>query len=199
MLDTGVLLPAFQDPVHDAQQTFRLLMDVFAAPATIRNFSPAVMGPSGLLPVTTAILLALADADAPVWIDSGRENYRGIADYLRFHTGARIVSDPAEASFAVVDGNDDIDCFRFNTGTPEYPDRSTTVVVQSEQLIASGLRYTGPGLKQPVMFSARPLWHSFADDFAANGNLFPCGLDFIVVATGQLAAMPRSLRCDGAR
>jgi alpha-D-ribose 1-methylphosphonate 5-triphosphate synthase subunit PhnH len=199
MQQPGTLLSAFADPVHDAQQTFRLLMEAYSAPATICRFAPLLTPPAGLNSVTTSIILTLADRDAPVWLDSPLDNRNDIADYIRFHTGARIVTDPGQAAFAIVDGARDPDCTRFNTGTLEYPDRSGTLIVQTNKLLASGMRFSGPGLKQPVMFTAHPLWPSFEEDWRANGRCFPRGLDFIITTPEQLAAMPRSLRLDGDR
>lgn len=199
MQHTGALSPAFADPVHDAQRTFRLLMEAYSAPATICSIAPVLQPPTGLNGVTTSIILTLADTDAPVWLDSPLDDRNDIADYIQFHTGARIVTDPGQAAFAIVDGARDQDCTRFNSGTLEYPDRSTTLIIQTNKLLASGMRFSGPGLKHPVMFSAQPLWPSFEKDWRANSRFFPRGLDFIFTAPEQLAAMPRSLRLDGDR
>jgi alpha-D-ribose 1-methylphosphonate 5-triphosphate synthase subunit PhnH len=195
--NAGSLLPSFRDPVHDAQDTFRRVMGAFSCPATVHDFPSIVTGPEGLNPVTSAVLLALADSDTPIWIDPLVGDAEPIANYLGFYTGARFASEPDAAVFVVVNGSQDPDLSKFPTGTLEYPDRSATIIVQVDQIMAAGMRFEGPGLKCPVMLSAFPLWTSFEDDWKWNRGLFPRGLDVVLTAPSQLAALPRSLRLCG--
>ena len=61
--------------------------------------------PLPLTPELAAIALALADPDAPVWLDGPLAGAPEVAAYLRFHTGDRIVSaDPRIGFVAHRDG-----------------------------------------------------------------------------------------------
>ena len=58
----------FDDPTHDSQTAFRAVLDAFAHPGRIQSLASALVPPDPLCVATTAILLTLADRDAPVWL-----------------------------------------------------------------------------------------------------------------------------------
>ena len=124
------LLPGFADPVLDAQRVFRGVMEALARPGSLKPHADLPEVPAPLTPELAAIALALADADAPLWLDAPLAGAPAVAEFLRFHTGAPIVKDPAEAAFALV--ADPARCpphESFAQGTPDYPDASTTLVL----------------------------------------------------------------------
>ena len=96
------LLPGFADPVLDAQRVFRGVMEALARPGSLQPLADLPEVPAPLTPELAAIALALADADAPLWLDAPLAGAPAVAEFLRFHTGAPIVKDPAEAAFALV-------------------------------------------------------------------------------------------------
>ena len=78
-----------------------------------------------------AIAFALFDHDTPVWLDAALAAAPDVAAWLRFRTGAPIVTDQAAAAFALVSEPARLPPFdEFNLGTAEYPDRSTTIILQ---------------------------------------------------------------------
>ena len=77
-------------------------------------------------------------------------------------------------------------------GTPEYPDRSATLIVEMERLQASGARLSGPGIKAAAALSLPEI-----TEFQANARHFPLGLDFLFTCGDRLAALPRSTRVEG--
>ena len=190
--------PGLSDLVHDSQRIFRSVMDALARPAEPRALTGCPAACHGLSPEAAAILLTLADYDTPVWLDPRLAADHEIAAYLRFHTGARIITDPATATFAVITDVAAMPALEtFTQGTPEDPDRSTTLIVQADEISATGPLFHGPGLPAPVRFSFSPCPVAFASQWLLNTSRFPLGIDLVVVAPGQVAAMPRSLRLLG--
>lgn len=189
-----MLAPGFTDPVHDAQGTFRAVMDALARPGQPRPLAPGLAPPAPLTAELAAVALALTDADTPVWLDAALARVPEVAAYLRFHTGAPLTDDPARAAFALI--RDPVRCpplTRFAPGTPAYPDTSTTLVLALETIIAGeGLHLAGPGVNGEARVTLAPLPQGFVAQLARNRADFPLGVDLILTAPGQVAGLPRS-------
>src|SRR6516164_7143922 len=82
----------------------------------------------------------------------------------------------------------------FSLGTPQYPDRSATLVLQVEGFgTGQRLLLSGPGIADVQSFSAQRLPPDFQARIAANRALFPRGVDVILVSPNAVAALPRSV------
>jgi alpha-D-ribose 1-methylphosphonate 5-triphosphate synthase subunit PhnH len=178
------------------QAVFRAVMDAMARPGRINALTalPA-SSPAPLNGGAAAIALCLADFETPLWLDEAARNGDAAA-WLRFHTGARITGDPREAVFAfVTDTRNAPDFQAFAPGTLDYPDRSTTFILQVDAFGSGATRrLTGPGIADAAAFSASPLPEDFDARLAANHALAPRGMDFILVSPSAVAALPRSTR-----
>jgi alpha-D-ribose 1-methylphosphonate 5-triphosphate synthase subunit PhnH len=189
----------FAAPSIDAQRIFRRVMWAMAKPGRPSMLEVDISPPPPLGAGAAAILLALADFETAIWLDSPLADAAGVASFVRFHTGAKIVADPAEAAFAVI-----ADPVRmpplsaFRQGTIDYPDRSTTLIVQVERLGEDGFLVDGPGIDGPARLSAAPLPTDVSAQLADNRAAFPCGVDLLLVAGRTIAALPRSARVHGA-
>lgn len=191
----AALAHGFSDPVHDGQAVFRTLMDAFARPARALDLAVDLAPPAPLTGELAAVALALADPDAPLWLDAPLAASPDVIAFLRFHTGAKIVADPAEAAFALVSDATAAPAFsEFAQGTDAYPDRSTTLVLAVESVMDVGRRYEGPGILETIGFGFAPEPDGFETQWASNRAGFPRGVDLIVVAAGRVAALPRSAR-----
>ena len=187
-------IPGFSDPVLEAQSVFRTLMRALSEPAQMREMTVGIEGCGVLQPNVCACLLALADYDTPVWLDPSIAKDLAVLQFIRFRTGAPVVTDPALACFAVVVNAADMPALEsFSAGTPEYPDRSTTIIVQVDRMHADGPSYQGPGLSAPVRFGFRPAPPDFSRGWSANHARFPLGVDMLIVSPDGVAGMPRSL------
>jgi alpha-D-ribose 1-methylphosphonate 5-triphosphate synthase subunit PhnH len=184
----------FADPVIEAQAHFHALMNALARPGTIHDLPAALDAPAPLTPELAALALTLVDHEATLWLDATLAGSKPVLDYLRFHTGARIVADPAEAAFALVaDAGAMPRLAEFGQGTDEYPDRSTTIVIAVAALATSGgLELTGPGIEARASLGVEPWPGDFVPQLAANRAQFPRGVDLVLVAAGQVAALPRT-------
>jgi alpha-D-ribose 1-methylphosphonate 5-triphosphate synthase subunit PhnH len=122
--------------------------------------------------------------------------HANVVDYLRFHCGAPIVADPAEADFALITRPLDMPELRaFNPGNAEYPDRSTTLIIQVAELRTdAGWRLQGPGIAGHLEFEAAPLPASFKAQLQDNHDRYPMGVDIVLASGRALAALPRSAR-----
>jgi len=186
---------AFPAPVLASQAAFRALMEALARPGTVKPLPPAAAAPSPLSATAAAVALTMLDYETPVWLDAPLAQRPQVADWVRLHTGARVTSDPREAAFAFIADPVHAPAFDgYSLGTPEYPDRSATLVLQVEDF-GSGQRLllAGPGIADVRSFSARPLPPDFQNRIAANRALFPRGVDMILVSPDAVAALPRSV------
>lgn len=191
----------FENPVADAQGCFRSVMDALARPGLVKPLASTLLPPEPLTPELASIALSLADPDAPLWLDATLARSPEIRDYLRFHTGARIVEDPRDAAFALVVEPASMPALgAFAQGTDAYPDRSTTIVIAVETLAGDGaLVLTGPGVNGVARLSVAPLPADFIAQIDDNRAGFPRGVDLIFVADGRVAALPRSTIVEEAR
>jgi alpha-D-ribose 1-methylphosphonate 5-triphosphate synthase subunit PhnH len=197
MLTTMSDLPAgFADGVLSAQSTFRAVMEAMARPGSVQRVGAAAGTPSTLMHATSALALTLFDHDTAIWLDPGLAATSDVAAWLKFHTGAPIVDDPASAGFALVaEGASLPDLERFALGSSEYPDRSTTVILQVESL-TEGRSYElrGPGIDGAVSLKASIAPDDLFGRLAINARLFPRGIDAILVHDDSIVAIPRTTR-----
>jgi alpha-D-ribose 1-methylphosphonate 5-triphosphate synthase subunit PhnH len=185
------LSPAFTNPPLAAQACFRRLLDAMARPGTIAVLDP-VAAPAPLAPAAGAVALTLCDADTRVWLDA-RLDVPGVRDWLRFHTGCRIVTDPTEAGFAFAAEPAAAPFDRLDAGTDEFPDRSATLVMQVASLAdGTALRLEGPGIERAATLRVAGMPRGFVAWRTANRALYPRGVDVVLVAGSALAALPRS-------
>jgi alpha-D-ribose 1-methylphosphonate 5-triphosphate synthase subunit PhnH len=167
-----------------------------ARPGQARPLPCRLSVPSPLSPTVAAVALTLLDYETPFWLDQGLTAAREIAPWLRFHTGAPLAADPAQAAFAFVSDPAMLPPFDlFSAGSLEYPDRSTTLVLQVASFDhGDALALSGPGIEGPRAFSAAPLPPDFRARLIANRDMFPRGVDLILVTPDAVAALPRSVR-----
>jgi alpha-D-ribose 1-methylphosphonate 5-triphosphate synthase subunit PhnH len=186
----------FPHSVLSAQSTFRAILDATARPGSVQSFSGVAEAPSPLSPGAAAIALALCDHDTPVWIDSKLSASAPVREWLRFYCGCPIAQNPREAAFAFAADPGALPPFEaFNLGTADYPDRSTTVVLQMQSFdIGPRLTLTGPGIRDRATFRADPLPADIAARLRSNRELFPRGIDLMLVTHQAVAALPRSVQ-----
>ena len=187
--------PGFGDAVAQPQEVFRIAMQAMACPGSSFRVNAGLKPPAPLNGAAAALLLTLCDFETTVWLDGALSDTPGVAEFVRFHTGARLVDAPADAAYAVVSNAEHmlpLTCFA--QGTAEYPDRSATLILQVAELKAAGWKLEGPGIQDHRLFAASPLPSDFARQAKANRALFPCGIDMFFVTDLGLAALPRSTR-----
>ena len=184
------------DPVFDAQAIFRLLMGAMAEPGTLADLGARVAAPAPLVPAAAALLAALADGDTPVWMAEPHGAGEAAALWLRFQTGAPVTADPRAAHFALLPETDDpAGWTRFPHGTPDYPDRSATLLLPVRALRGGEpLVLAGPGIAAERRVAPLGLPAGFVPAMARNRAGFPLGFDLVLVCGTAILALPRSTR-----
>jgi len=195
----NMMTAGFAAPVLAAQTTFRAVLNATARPGTVHPITSAVAAPAAFSAAMAALVLTLCDHDTPIWLDAGLRQVEAVAAWLRFHCSSTIVEDARAAAFALVSNPSQVPSFEcFHTGTPDYPDRSTTIVLQVKSLRSGpALALAGPGIQTRSTLRASPLPQDIRARLAANRSLFPCGVDLVLVAANEVAALPRSVRVVG--
>jgi alpha-D-ribose 1-methylphosphonate 5-triphosphate synthase subunit PhnH len=190
-------LPAgFADKVLSAQSTFRSVMDAMARPGSVQQVVAAVGTPGPMMLGTAAIALTLFDHDTPIWLDARMSETSEVTKWLKFHSGAPVVADSSICHFAVI-GNAAVlpDLSRFSVGTNEYPDRSTTLLLQVDSLKhGTSLDLRGPGIDGTATLRAMIEPRDLFQRLAINETLFPRGIDVVLVSGGSIVAIPRTTR-----
>lgn len=186
----------FADPVFDAQAIFRAVMDAMARPGTVQIARAETYSPQPLSATAAAIALTLCDHDTPLWLDPTLKQTQAVASWLGFHTGAPLADTPADAHFAVVGEPANLIALEnFAQGTQEYPDRSTTLILQVASLSAGeGLVLEGPGIGESASFAPTPLPRHFVEQWKQNRARFPRGVDLVLAAPEGIACLPRTTR-----
>jgi alpha-D-ribose 1-methylphosphonate 5-triphosphate synthase subunit PhnH len=196
-MTTFAELPAgFADKVLSAQTTFRSVMDAMARPGSVHCIASASGTPPGMMRGTAAIALTLFDHDTPLWLDPRMSETSEVEKWLKFHTSAPVVSDSSIASFALIGNAGELPALeQFSFGTNEYPDRSTTLILQVESL-REGLAFElrGPGIDGTAMLQATIEPLDLFARLAINAALFPRGIDVVLVADDAIVAIPRTTR-----
>lgn len=194
MTDAALVSPGFSAPAHDSARSFRCILEALSRPGRITAYKVDVNPPQPLTSTLAGLMLTLADSDTRLWLD---EELRSPASHtwLRFHTGARIVEQPTEPTFAIGRAAALLSqTQQLSLGTAEYPDRSTTLIVVVDGF-AQGpqVKLEGPGNAAPRAFCA-DVDPAFWRLLQANAAVFPLGLDCIFAAPTAIAAVPRSSR-----
>ena len=190
-------LPAgFADKVLSAQSTFRSVMDAMARPGTVQQVVASVGTPGPMMRGTAAIALTLFDHDTPVWLDTRMSESSEVAKWLKFHSGAPVLDDPSVCHFALIGNGSALpDLSRFSFGTNEYPDRSTTLILQVDSLKhGSAFELRGPGIDGTALLRAMIEPVDLFERLAINETLFPRGIDVVLVSGEAIVAIPRTTR-----
>jgi alpha-D-ribose 1-methylphosphonate 5-triphosphate synthase subunit PhnH len=188
MTGTDVLAGGFADGPVDSARAFRAILEVMARPGTIRTVEGA-RPPAPLSVAAGVALLTLVDGTTPLHL-AGPADCPAVRDWVAFHLGAPLVA-AEEAAFALGPWAALQPVTRFRVGEPAYPDRSATLIVETDRLTNHGPALTGPGIETAS-------WLSLPETaaFRANRALFPLGFDTILTFGNKIAALPRSTRVE---
>jgi alpha-D-ribose 1-methylphosphonate 5-triphosphate synthase subunit PhnH len=186
----------FADPVFNAQTVFRAVMDAMARPGSVQPLPAFARPPAPLSATAGAIALSLCDHDTPLWLDPAFQASAAVKAWLGFHAGAPLANTPADAHFALIANPAEMAALDgFSQGTQDYPDRSTTLILQVSDLTSgSPLLLEGPGIETTAAIAPAQMPRHFVEQWKQNSQRFPRGVDIILAAPGGIACLPRTTR-----
>lgn len=193
-VNLGGIGRGFADPVMEAQAAFKAAMWASARPGLVRQVPLLAEAPVSLSPAAAAILLALADFETPLWL--APEIAAGEAGaYLRFHSGAPIVSDAGKAMFALVTAEEAAALLPLlSSGDERYPDRSASLLIDVPALQGGRkVRLSGPGIRGEVTISPAGLGDPFWRLMSDNHRRYPLGVDCFLCCGQDVIGLPRSI------
>lgn len=192
-MSDALLLPAFSEPIGQAQQTFRHALTAMSEPGTIQVMKDApALG--DMSPAAYALCLSLLDSDTPVWLSPAFDT-PALRANLAFHCGCAVVSERRLAAFALLMEGDLVDLHEFDCGTDRDPDQSCTLIVQLSDLEhGAAVALHGPGIEHErvLHLPVAPIFWKQRQASCA----FPRGLDIFFASGQRLVALPRSTRAQ---
>ncbi|HYW55322.1 MAG TPA: phosphonate C-P lyase system protein PhnH [Polaromonas sp.] len=192
-MTTAIQLSAgFADPVHDAQDAFRRVLDALSRPGRPFALGQSVKG-QAMGAATAHLLLALTDDDTPVWWQRSDEAALG---WLRFHTSAPLATTPEAAAFAVIaDASTMPALHAFAPGSLESPEDSATLFVEVTSLDEGpAVEWRGPGIRDTQTVRIAGLPDDFWAQWQTNHGSFPQGVDIVFTCADQAVGLPRTTR-----
>lgn len=178
----------FANPAVDAALVFRAALNALSRPGAVQRVWGAVP-PAPLSPAAGVLALTLCDHETGLWLAPSVDR-PAVREWLVFHAGAPF-ADKSEAAFAIGRWSELVPLEEFRQGTPDYPDRSATLIVECVDL-GDAHRLTGPGIETEARLTIPD-----PEAFRTNEAAFPLGLDFFLCAGDRLAGVPRTTRIEG--
>jgi alpha-D-ribose 1-methylphosphonate 5-triphosphate synthase subunit PhnH len=187
----------FDQEALASARNFRLIMDAMARPGNIVKLGLQKQPVGKMSAGSQMVALTLCDHETPVLLDTslGEEP---VEEFFRFHCGSSLVDDPSKAMFAFLSGVPDADMLSaFSVGTPAYPDRSTTLVIEVDGFDSQpdkGLALSGPGIRNVHYLQVSGIDAHFWKWWPGNASRFPLGVDAILVSDDAIVALPRTVK-----
>lgn len=182
------------DPAHDNQRIFRAILLTMSRPGTVTAIGNWPSPPNGLHPAAAAACLTLVDMETPLWM--APDTPKDIQTYLRFHCGCPLATTPEQGAFGLIlDGTKLPDLDQFNPGDIEYPDRSSTLIIQVQSLdVRHGIELSGPGINGTTRLHVKGLDTIFWQALQRNNRRFPLGYDVILTTKTEIVSLPRTVQ-----
>lgn len=172
------------DPAREAAYAFRALLDALSRPGTIQQINGA-SAPAPCSPAAATLIVTLCDPTTPLFIAPSHDS-DAFREWVTFQTGAPLVS-ASDAAFAIGTWDALAPLAPYAVGTPAYPDRSTTLIVEMPALEADGAVLSGPGIETTARLNLPEI-----EAFQQNRAQFPLGIDFFFTCGSEVAGLPRS-------
>jgi alpha-D-ribose 1-methylphosphonate 5-triphosphate synthase subunit PhnH len=195
--DLQKVQPGFDDPVAGCQAVFRQALNALSLPGRpvlLPLVAPVPLQGHG---ASALLLLALLDSDCTLWLSPSLANSEA-QSWLRFHTGCRCVSDPAQARFLWLAAQDTWPMLgSINLGSDEYPDQSATCVMEVASFQTDEGRvwtFEGPGVNGQMQLAIEGLPQDFDAQWSDNHAAFPRGVDVFLASQTHVVGLPRSTR-----
>lgn len=190
------ILPGLQNPVMDAQQIFRQLLNGMSQPGSIAAIDYTVQHPMGLNPATYAVALSMLDQDTPLKLAASVNN-AAARDSLHFHNSVPLVDSVSAADFVICNEVDRPDLETLNIGSDAWPDQSCTLIVQCQSFY-NGITYraTGPGIQSSTKIRCSAFNDTLPHQREKLAHRFPLGIDLILTCGKEFFCIPRTTKLE---
>jgi alpha-D-ribose 1-methylphosphonate 5-triphosphate synthase subunit PhnH len=185
---TDALSGGFADAPVEAARAFRAALEALARPGRVCRLTGA-KPPAPLTMAAGTLMLTLADGTTPVHLAPSHDS-ADLRDWLTFHCGCPLVG-AEDAVFALGTWDALLPVNRYPIGTPDYPDRAATLIVEVTALEPPNARLTGPGIAEAAMLRVPDV-----AIMAANRARFPLGFDCFLTCSDRVVGLPRSTRTE---
>jgi alpha-D-ribose 1-methylphosphonate 5-triphosphate synthase subunit PhnH len=189
------------DPIFDAQQAFRVLLDAFSHPGTLFCFENYELSQPKELTTSNAII-ALSLFDNNISFHSASFYSETVEKYIHLNTSAKIEK-IHEADYVFLNGKDSIknQIQACKNGELSYPEKNATLIISVEQLsvlpiehIDCHLTLSGPGIQTEQNVFIKGLAIQNIQTLQIVNAEFPLGVDIILTDTFEnICAIPRSI------
>ena len=194
--------PGFDQEAMGSQAVFRSALSALSYPGRWTAVEAAAATPQATQRAAALLLLALVDAETPVWLSPRLQG--DAAAWLRFHTGCPLVDEPGQALYAWVAAGDPCPPLaQLAQGTEQDPDRSATLVVEVAEAQAGPSPHehaverwqlSGPGIAATHALEVAGAPPGFAAQWQHNHQGFPRGVDVFLAQAHRVAGLPRTTR-----
>ena len=190
----------FQDIALGSQSIFRAALEALSYPGRHVTVNALFEAPAAANLSSSGLLLALLEPGSRLWLSPSLVGTDAAA-WIVFHTNCEITQHPSDAEFAWIKNWKELPKFSsLCLGTDEYPDHSTTCVVDvmpsHDNVPPSLFTLTGPGIKDfatiELQFMSPSERETFIQERSLNHALFPCGVDLFLATAQGLIGLPRT-------
>ena len=195
----------FADMSLGSQSVFRSALEALSYPGRVVAIDLTFEAPKAANAASSGLLLALLEPGSTLWLSPGLVN-TDAATWIAFHTDCKITPEPQQADFAWIKNWDELPQLEsFALGTDEYPDHSTTCVIDIADSSAAtatttSLRLTGPGIAHTSTIEQLGITTAqvkgFVEQWTQNQARFPRGVDLFFATDTSLIGLPRTTRIE---
>ena len=179
----------FKNFSTDSADNFRQLMNAVAYPGGTFELTRCDV-PDGISSAAGSIILNLCDYTNCIYLAKSHHREE-IIRWITFHTGAKITASDM-CDFAIGEWSELKKVDNFKLGTAEYPDRSSTLIVDQSDIDFRHVYIQGPGIKIKKKCKLPEV-----DLFNENNNKFPIGLDFYFTNDQKIMVINRTTKVIG--
>jgi alpha-D-ribose 1-methylphosphonate 5-triphosphate synthase subunit PhnH len=191
----------FSDTSLGSQSVFRSALEALSYPGRPVWVDITFEAPKAAHASSSGLLLAMLEPGSLLWLSPSLVN-TDAATWLTFHTDCKITPNQNDADFAWIKNWDELPSLAsFALGTDEYPNHSTTCVIDVASETTTGARapsitLTGPGIAQAStinqLSATRVQLEEFVQQWNQNHTSFPRGVDVFFATHTGLIGLPRT-------
>ncbi|MBF0891899.1 phosphonate C-P lyase system protein PhnH [Gluconobacter sp. LMG 1744] len=182
-----VMFPGLRDS-HEAQRTFRALLNALAHPGRPQTLPRPERMPEGY-PASIIGLLSLLDATVTVGFPAVLAD---LERWLVFHTGTSVAPMERADFIYVPQGYARPPLASLRQGALDAPETSATLILEIPSFSAgNALELTGPGIQASEII--RPVLDcGLLSEWQRQSGLFPRGVDIFLLCGTDVIGLPRS-------